>query len=130
MSKYHTETPPQTAEKLLLGINTKHKLTLVSGSETEDIVEALGLVRLPIGPDARPSAGATTRATGDVDGVLHRAVTQPAGIAPVQTVPPGLVELLEVGHHGGLVHTGLLGVREVEVVAAQTWKVREHHPWE
>lgn len=71
-----------------------------------------------------PAAGARRR-----DGILHRTVGQPAGVAPIQTVLPGGEELLKRGQRGLLVLARLLGLEEVESVASSWGVIGEHHTY-
>lgn len=98
--------------------------TSQGASETEDVKVVGVFVAFAIVPQTS-TGRATTRLPGLGDGVLHRAVVQPASVAPVQAVLPGVVELLEGGHHSILVHAGFLSIVEVQVIAAKPGRVRE-----
>lgn len=63
------------------------------------------------------------------DWVLHRSITEPASIAPVQPTPPGIVQLVKGSNHCVLVQTSLACLVKVKIVASQSWKVREHHTY-
>ena len=60
------------------------------------------------------------------DGVAEAAVSQPAGVALVQTTAPGGVELARGGQRGVLGFTELLGFPEGELLQACG---EEHLPW-
>lgn len=99
--------------------------TFQGRGKAEHIIEALpGLPA--VAPEAGPVVGAAAGPPGVDDGVLHRAVAQPARVAPVQAVPPGVEQLIVARNHGTLVHAGLHGVGEVQVVAASVGGVWEH----
>lgn len=82
-----------------------------------------------VATDARGQSRPPAGFPGLSDGVLHCAVCQPAGVAPVQAVLPGLEELLKGGQDRVLLCTGLLGFLEIEEVASVRGLVREHHTW-
>lgn len=82
-----------------------------------------------IAPDARGEAVPPAGHSGPGDGVLDCPVSQPACIAPVQTLLPGLEELCEGGQRGVLLLAGLLGSPEVQVVLTVRVLVRKYHTW-
>lgn len=82
-----------------------------------------------VAADPRPAAAPTAADPGLRDGVLHRPVSQPPGVAPVHALPPGLAELRQGGHGGVLALAGLLGSQEAQLVAATRVLVGEHHTW-
>lgn len=67
--------------------------------------------------------------SGGGDGILDRAVTQPAGVAPVHLSLPRLIQLIKGRHDGILVSTCPLSVVEIEVVATQTGEVGEDNTY-
>ncbi|KAF3832889.1 hypothetical protein F7725_026554 [Dissostichus mawsoni] len=69
-----------------------------------------------VAPDTWGQAVPSAGHSGPGHGVLDGPVSQPACIAPVQALLPGLEELGEGGQCGGLLLTGLLGCQEAEVV--------------
>lgn len=75
--------------------------------------------------EAVPPAGHS----GSGDGVLDCPVSQPAGIAPVQALLPGLEELCEGGQRGVLLLTDLLGSQEAQEVTTPRVLVGKHHTW-
>lgn len=101
---------------------TANRLTLEGRGEAEDVEEAPPVLQ-SITPEPCRVVGAATRLSGFGDGVAHRAVTQPAGVAPVQAASPGLYQLVVTGDHSILLKTRLRGVGEVQVVAARRWRV-------
>lgn len=103
--------------------------TFVVGGEAEHIVVVLLLVSQAIVSDARHRVLASTGFSGEGDGILDRAVTQPAGVAPVHLPLPGLIQLIEGRHDGVLASTRSLGVVEVEIVASQAGEVGEHNTY-
>ena len=88
-------------------------------------------VQLPsaIAADSRGQAVTPAGRPGLSDGVLDRAVGQPAGVAPVQALLPGLEELREGGQLGTLLLAGLLSSLEAHVVTTTRVLVGKHHPW-
>lgn len=82
-----------------------------------------------IAADARGEVQPTAGLAGQVDGVLHGAVGQPARIAPVQPLTPGLEELVEGGEDGTLLLAHSLGFVEVEPVLPMRRLVGEHDAW-
>lgn len=82
-----------------------------------------------IAADARGEVHPTAGLAGQADGILHGAVRQPACIAPVQPLIPGLEELVEAGEDGTLLLAHLLGFVEVEPVLAAGRLVGEHDAW-
>lgn len=82
-----------------------------------------------VAPDTRGKAVPPAWHSGLGDGVLDCPVCQPACIAPVQALLPGLEELREGGQCGVLLLTGLLGSQEAQVVTAMRVLVGEHHTW-
>lgn len=85
------------------------------------------LVTQAVVSDSGAAVGSATGPSRFGDGVLNRAVAQPASIAPIQAAFPGLKQLIKAGDHGVLLLTGLLSVMEVQVVAAQMGGVRKHN---
>ncbi len=82
-----------------------------------------------IAPYTRGEAVPPAGRSGPGDGVLDRPISQPACIAPVQALFPGLEELREGGQCGILLLTGLLGSREAQVVMTARVLVGKHHTW-
>lgn len=82
-----------------------------------------------IAADARGEVHPTAGLAGQADGVLHGAVGQPARVAPVQPLGPGLEELVEGGKDGTLLLAHLLGFMEVEAVLPVGRLVGEHDAW-
>lgn len=82
-----------------------------------------------VAADARGKVQPTTGLAGQADGVLHGAVSQPARVAPVQPLAPGLEELVEGGKDGALLLAHLLGFMEVESVLPAGRLVGEHDAW-
>lgn len=82
-----------------------------------------------VAPDPRGEAVPPTGHSGPGDGVLHCPVGQPACIAPVQALLPGLEELREGGHCGVLLLTRLLGSQKAQVVITTRVLVGKHHTW-
>lgn len=111
------------------GGSEENALTVEVGSEAEDVVSALVLVPEPVIPDARHGVLAPAGLPGLGDGVLHGAVAEPAGVAPVQPRPPGIVELVKGRDHRVLLHARPLRLVEVQVVPPQPRGVGEHHTW-
>lgn len=103
--------------------------TFVVGCEAENIVVVLLFVSKSIVPNSWHCVLASTGFSGDVDGILHRAVTQPAGVAPVHLPLPCFIQLIKGSHDGVLVSTCSLSVVEIEVVAAQTGEVWEDNTY-
>ena len=99
--------------------------TFVVRGEAEHVVVVLLFVSQAVVTDPRHRVLAPAGFSGGGDGVLDRAVAQPAGVAPVQLSSPRLVQLVEGGHDGVLVTTRPLGVVEVEIVATQAGEVGE-----
>lgn len=99
------------------------------GGEAEDVevvqVPVAGAVAADARGEVQPSAGFA----GQADGVVHGAVGQPARVAPVQTLAPGLEELAEGGDEGALLPARSLGLVEVEAVLPAGRLVGEHHAW-
>ena len=82
-----------------------------------------------VAPDTWGQAVPSAGHSGPGHGVLDGPVSQPACIAPVQALLPGLEELGEGGQCGGLLLTGLLGCQEAEVVVTTRVLVGKHHTW-
>lgn len=101
--------------------------TFVVRGETEDIISFFLLVTHPIIPHTGNGVFASTWLSGFGDGVLHRSVTEPPCIAPIQPVSPGIVQLVERCHNGILVSASFLSIREVQVVTTQSRKIRKHN---
>lgn len=99
------------------------------GGEAEHVVVVLLLVSQAIVANARHRVLASAGFSGGVDGILDCAVTQPAGVAPVQLFSPRVIQLIKGRHDGILVTTCPLSVVEIEVVAAQTGKVGEDNTY-
>lgn len=83
---------------------------------------------------ARPGAPGSAQAAAGLPGlahrVLHRAVAQPACVAPVQAVAPGRVQLLCGCQDAVLLSAGALRLNEGQLVTASTGVVREDNAWE
>lgn len=77
--------------------------------------------------EARCALGSTAGFSGFGDGVLHCTIIQPAGVAPVQTIHPGLVQLFKGGNYSTLIYACLHSVVKVQVVAAMMGKVWEYN---
>lgn len=103
--------------------------TFIVGGEAEHIIVVLLLVSQAIVSDARHCVFASAGFSGEVDGILDRAVAQPAGVAPVHLPLPRLIQLIEGRHDGILVPTRSLCVVEIEVVAPQAGEVGEHNTY-
>ncbi|KAK7828750.1 hypothetical protein U0070_006535 [Myodes glareolus] len=84
------------------------------------------LIVEPIVPDTRHCVLAPTGLAWFGDRVLHRSITEPASIAPVQATSPGIIQLVEGRNHSILVQTSLPCLMKVKIVASQPGKVREH----
>lgn len=97
--------------------------------EAEDVVLVLVFVSQAVVSDPRHRVLASAGFSGSGDGILDRAVAQPAGVAPVHPSSPRVVQLVERCHDGVLVTTRPLGVVEIEVVATQAWEVREDYTY-
>lgn len=82
---------------------------------------------LSVATQARRQVDSTASITRRRDWIMHRAVSQPAGVAPVQPLLPRREELLKGSQGGVLILTRLLGREEVETVASFLGVVREHH---
>lgn len=82
-----------------------------------------------IAPDTWCKVMTPTGHPGPGDGVPDRPVSQPACIAPVQAVLPGLEELGDGGQCGVLLLAGLLGSQEAHVVTTTRVLVGKHHTW-
>lgn len=82
-----------------------------------------------VAPDTRGEAVTPAGHPGPGDGVLDCPVSQPACIAPVQAVLPGLEELCEGGQCGILLLTGLLCSQEAHMVTTTRVLVGKHHTW-
>lgn len=82
-----------------------------------------------VAADARGEVQPTARLAGQADGVLHGAIGQPARVAPVQPLAPGLEELVEGGEDGALLLAHSLGFMEVEPVLPAGRLVGEHDAW-
>lgn len=82
-----------------------------------------------VAPDTRGEAVTPAGHPGPGDGVLDCPVSQPACIAPVQAVLPGLEELCEGGQCGILLLAGLLCSQEAHMVTTTRVLVGKHHTW-
>lgn len=82
-----------------------------------------------VAADARGEVQSSAGLAGQADGVLHGAVSQPARIAPVQPLTPGLEELVEGGEDSTLLLALSLGFMEVEPVLPAGRLVGEHDAW-
>lgn len=103
----------QSMKKAPCKVEANRVLTIEVRSKTENIVSALLFIPEAIVSDTRHRILPPAGLPGLGDGVLHRAIAEPASIAPVQPWPPGLVELVEGGNDGVLVQAGLLSLVEV-----------------
>jgi len=103
--------------------------TVGGGGEAEGVVAVEEAVPLPVAAQAGRQVGAAAAVARRRDGILHGAVGQPAGVAPVQAVLPRREQLLERGQRGLLVAARPLRPEEVEEVASFLGIVREHHAW-
>lgn len=92
-------------------------LTLQCRGKAEHVIAALFVLKA-IASEAGPIVGATTRSSGVDNGILHRAISQPASIAPVQAGPPGIIELIVGCNFCALFHTCPHSIDKTEVVAA------------
>ncbi len=101
--------------------------TFVVRGETEDIISFLLLVTHPIIPHTWNGVFASTWLSGFGDGVLHRSVTEPPCIAPIQPISPCIVQLVERCHNGILVSASFLSISEVQVVTTQSRKIWENN---
>lgn len=97
--------------------------------QTEGIKAVEMPVARAVAADARGEVHTPAGLAGQADGVLHRAIGQPARIAPVQPLAPRLEELVKVGEDGTLVLAHLLGFVEVEPVLPAGRLVGEHDAW-
>jgi len=82
-----------------------------------------------VAANARGEVHPTAGLAGQADGVLHGAIGQPARVAPVQPLAPGLEELVEGGEHGALLLARSLGFMEVEPVLPAGRLVGEDDAW-
>lgn len=82
-----------------------------------------------VAADARGEVHPAAGFAGQADGVMHGAIGQPARVAPVQPLAPGLEELVEGGDEGTLLLAHSLGFVEVEAVLPAGWLVGEHDAW-
>lgn len=103
--------------------------TSESGGEAEDIKAVQVPVAGAVAADARGEVHPATGFAGQADGVMHGAIGQPARVAPVQPLAPGLEELVEGGDEGALLLAHSLGFMEVEAVLPAGWLVGEHDAW-
>lgn len=111
------------------GLGSATLLTLEGSSEAEHVVAVQAAVAWAVAAHARRQTQAPAGLPWQGDGVLHRAILQPASIAPVQALLPGTEELLEGGYHSVLLLTGLLCLGEVELVATLGRLVGKDHAW-
>lgn len=116
-------------EKCLSFPCTPFAFTVEVGGEAEGVVVLALLVPVAViaHPHRRVLAAALLPRPGD--GVLHRAVLQPARVAPVHALQPGLVQLVVRGQDAVLLQARLLRLVEVQGVAAQARVVGEDHTW-
>lgn len=84
---------------------------------------------LTVAAQARRQVRPTASVAGRRDGVLHGAVGQPAGVAPVQALVPRREELLKRGQGGVLILARPLGPQEVQAVASFVRVVWKHHTY-
>lgn len=103
--------------------------TSESGGEAEGIKAVQVPVAWAIAADAGGELQPTAGLAGQADGVLHGAIGQPARIAPVQPLAPGLEELVEGGEDGTLLLAHSLGFMEVELVLPSGRLVGKHDAW-
>lgn len=103
-------------------------LTLNGGREAESIVAVEEAMSLPVAAQTRSQVHAATSFTWDSDWILHGAVSQPAGVAPVETLLPRREELLKRSKSGVLILARLLGPEEVKMVASLLRVVGKNHP--
>lgn len=122
----HHKNNAQRKQRIKKMVNKHKKLTLVRRGVAEH-VKVAQFVLAAVASETRPIVGATTRLSGYGDGILHCAIIQPAGVAPVQAALPGLNQLIIVGDHSILLHTGPHTFLEVQVVAARIGGVWEHN---
>lgn len=104
-------------------------LTLDGGGEAESIKVAEKAVLLSVAPQTWSQVHAPAAVTWLRDWILHRAIRQPAGVAPVQPLLPRREELLKRGQSGVLVLAHLLGPEEVKMVTPSVGVVGKHHTW-
>lgn len=103
--------------------------TFERGGEAESIEAVEVPVAGAVAADARGEVHAPAGFSGQADGILNRAIGQPARVAPVQPLAPRLEELVKVGEDGALVLAHLLGFVEVEPVLPAGRLVGEHDAW-
>lgn len=103
--------------------------TFVVGGEAEHVVVVLVLLSQAVVADARHRVLASAGFPGCVDGILHRAVAQPARVTPVHASSPRIVQLVKGRHDGILVATRPLSIIEIEVVAPKAGEVRENNAY-
>lgn len=106
-----------------------HTLTFDGGGEAESIKAAEKAVLLSVAPHTWSQVHAPAAVTWLRDGILHRAIRQPASIAPVQPLLPRREKLLKRGQSGVLVLAHLLGPKEVKMVAPSVGVVGKDHTW-
>ena len=99
------------------------------GGEAEDIVVVLVLVSQAIVANAWYCVLAAAWSSRVGDGILDRAIIQPASIAPVHPSSPCIIQLIEGCHDGILVMTCPHSIVEIEVVATQAGIIWEHDPY-
>lgn len=99
------------------------------GGEAEHIVLVLLFVSQAIVANARHCVLASAGFSGGGDGILDRAVTQPASVAPVHPSSPRIIQLVKGRYDGVLVTTCLLSVVEIEVVTTQARVVGEDNTY-
>ena len=86
-------------------------------------------VATTVTPNPGGEAESPTGPSGLGDGVLHCPVSQPACVAPVQTLLPGLEQLLKGGQSGVLLLADLLSIMVGQIVAPVRRLVGKHHNW-
>lgn len=106
-------------------IKQRREQTFEVGSEAVDIISFLLFVTHPISPDAGGGVFSSAGFSGFGDGVLNGSVTEPAGVTPVQTISPGVVQLLKRRHDSILLSASFFSIVEVQAVATQTRKIRK-----
>lgn len=118
-----------STEIVIYKAEVKKTLTIEVWSKAENIISAFIFIPETIIPDPRHCVLSSAGLPGLGDGVLHRAVTEPAGVTPVQPWPPGVIELVKGGDNRILVPTCSLSLMVVQVVTTQPWRVGEYNTW-
>ncbi|KAG7218111.1 hypothetical protein INR49_020620 [Caranx melampygus] len=93
------------------------------------IIGQLGGVDQAVVANAWHRVLASAGLPGCVDGILHRAVAQPASVTPVHPSSPCIVQLVKGRHNGILVATRPFSIIEIEVVAAKAGEVWEDNAY-